>query len=156
MEREVLAVESGNKKSLADAVEKGVNLREQILRLYHDNYRGGSMKLAIIGGESLDILESWVLELFSSVKKGPLVNPDGGSELPIWKVGKLYWLEAVKDVHILDLSWTLPSLRKGYLKKAEDYLAHLLGHGNQSYLLFPVKHMLQCTGGVIGGSFGFI
>ncbi|KAK4370214.1 hypothetical protein RND71_009689 [Anisodus tanguticus] len=129
----------GNKKSLADAVEKGVNLREQILKLYHDNYRGGSMKLVIIGGESLDILESWVLELFSSVKKGPLVNPDGRSELPIWKVGKLYWLEAVKDVHILDLSWTLPSLRKGYIKKAEDYLAHLLGHEGKGSLLFFLK-----------------
>ncbi|KAK4707469.1 hypothetical protein R3W88_032961 [Solanum pinnatisectum] len=129
----------GNKKSLADAVQKGVNLREQILRLYHDNYRGGSMKLAVIGGESLDILESWVLELFSSVKKGPLVNPHGGSELPIWKVGKLYWLKAVKDVHILDLSWTLPSLRKGYLKKAEDYLAHLLGHEGKGSLLFFLK-----------------
>ncbi|WMV45911.1 hypothetical protein MTR67_039296 [Solanum verrucosum] len=128
-----------NKKSLADAVQKGVNLREQILRLYHDNYRGGSMKLAVIGGESLDILESWVLELFSSVKKGPLVNPHGGSELPIWKVGKLYWLKAVKDVHILDLSWTLPSLRKGYLKKAEDYLAHLLGHEGKGSLLFFLK-----------------
>ncbi|XP_009594332.1 nardilysin-like [Nicotiana tabacum] len=129
----------GNKKSLADAVERGVNLREQILQLYHDNYRGGSMKLVIIGGESLDLLESWVLELFSSVKKGPLVNPDGRTELPIWRVGKLYWLEAVKDVHILDLSWTLPSLRKGYLKKAEDYLAHLLGHEGKGSLLFSLK-----------------
>ncbi|XP_016452343.2 nardilysin-like isoform X3 [Nicotiana tabacum] len=129
----------GNKKSLADAVERGVNLREQILKLYHDNYHGGSMKLVIIGGESLDILESWVLELFSSVKKGPLVNPDGRTELPIWRVGKLYWLEAVKDVHILDLSWTLRSLRKGYLKKAEDYLAHLLGHEGKGSLLFSLK-----------------
>ncbi|MCD7468466.1 hypothetical protein HAX54_006674 [Datura stramonium] len=81
---------TGNKKSLKDAVEKGVNLREQILRLYHDNYRGGSMKLAVIGGESLDILESWVLELFSSVKKGPLENLDEETELPIWKAGKVY------------------------------------------------------------------
>lgn len=101
--------------------------------------------IILITAESLDILESWVLELFGSVKKGPLVNPDGGSELPIWKIGKLYWLKAVKDVHILDLSWTLPSLRKGYLKKAEDYLAHLLGHGKvyqrcyHSYHWFHVK-----------------
>lgn len=101
--------------------------------------------------ESLDLLESWVLELFSSVKKGPLVNPDGRTELPIWRVGKLYWLEAVKDVHILDLSWTLPSLRKGYLKKAEDYLAHLLGHGKfyqRCYQLFFWLHnkdILHCT-----------
>lgn len=40
----------GNKKSLADAVEKGVDLRDRILKLYHDNYYGGSMKLVVIGG----------------------------------------------------------------------------------------------------------
>ncbi|GER35472.1 insulinase (Peptidase family M16) family protein [Striga asiatica] len=118
----------GNKKSLADAMEKGVNLRDHILKLYHDNYYGESMKLVVIGGETLEVLESWVLELFSSVKKAHLVKPETSLDIPIWKAGKLYWLEAVKDVHILDLSWTLPSLRKDYKKKAEDYLAHLLGH----------------------------
>lgn len=40
----------GNKKSLADAMEKGINLRDHILKLYHDNYCGGSMKLVVIGG----------------------------------------------------------------------------------------------------------
>ncbi|KAL3625772.1 hypothetical protein CASFOL_030301 [Castilleja foliolosa] len=129
----------GNKKSLADAMEKGIDLRDHILKLYHDNYYGGSMKLVVIGGETLEVLESWVLELFSSVKKGLLVKPETGPGIPIWKTGKLYWLEAVKDVHVLDLSWTLPSLRKDYLKKAEDYLAHLLGHEGRGSLLFFLK-----------------
>ncbi|GMP89949.1 hypothetical protein CsSME_00041296 [Camellia sinensis var. sinensis] len=40
----------GNKKSLVDAMEKGINLREQILKLYSDNYHGGLMKLVVIGG----------------------------------------------------------------------------------------------------------
>ncbi|KAH6828296.1 Insulinase family protein [Perilla frutescens var. hirtella] len=101
----------GNKKSLADAVEK----------------------------EPLEVLESWVVELFSNVKKGLQVKPEIGLDIPIWKTGKLYWLEAVKDVHVLDLSWTLPSLRKDYTKKAEDYLAHLLGHEGRGSLHFFLK-----------------
>ncbi|KAK4492122.1 hypothetical protein RD792_002919 [Penstemon davidsonii] len=129
----------GNKKSLADAMDKGINLRDHILKLYNDNYFGGSMKLVVIGGETLDVLEDWVLELFSSVKKDLLVKPELGLDMPIWKTGKVYWLEAVKDVHILDLSWTLPSMRKDYLKKAEDYLAHLLGHEGKGSLLFFLK-----------------
>lgn len=40
----------GNKKSLVDAMEKGINLREQILKLYKDHYHGGLMKLVVIGG----------------------------------------------------------------------------------------------------------
>lgn len=82
--------------------------------------------------ETLDVLESWVLELFSNVKKGPPLKQEARTEVPIWKAGKLYRLEAVKDVHILNLSWTLPCLRKDYLKKSEDYLAHLIGHGKIS------------------------
>ncbi|KAG8371571.1 hypothetical protein BUALT_Bualt13G0101800 [Buddleja alternifolia] len=131
----------GNKKSLADATESGINLRDQILKLYNDHYYGGSMKLVVIGGETLEVLESWVLELFSNVKKGLGLptKPETGSGVRIWRAGKLYRLEAVKDVHILDLSWTLPSLRKDYLKKGEDYLAHLLGHEGKGSLHFFLK-----------------
>ncbi|XP_030963559.1 nardilysin-like [Quercus lobata] len=124
----------GNKKSLVDAMEKGINLREQILKLYRDYYHGGIMKLVVIGGESLDVLESWVKELFGNVKKGPQIKLAFKAEGPIWKSGKLYRLQAVKDVHILDLTWTLPCLHQDYLKKPEDYLAHLLGHEGRGSL----------------------
>lgn len=40
----------GNKKSLVDAMEKGINLREQILNLFKEYYHGGLMKLVVIGG----------------------------------------------------------------------------------------------------------
>ncbi|XP_043723576.1 nardilysin-like isoform X2 [Telopea speciosissima] len=128
----------GNKKSLADAMEKGIDLREQILQLYRKNYHGGLMKLVVIGGEPLDVLEDWVVELFSSVKEGPQFKPEDRKVAPIWKAGKLYRLEAVKDVHVLNLTWTLPCLHKEYLKKPQDFLAHLMGHegsGSMHYFL---------------------
>uniref|UniRef100_A0A6N2MFF6 Peptidase M16 N-terminal domain-containing protein n=1 Tax=Salix viminalis TaxID=40686 RepID=A0A6N2MFF6_SALVM len=124
----------GNKKSLVDAMEKGINLREHILKLYREYYHGGLMKLVVIGGEPLDVLESWVTELFTKVRKGPQTKPKFQVEGPIWKAGLLYRLEAVKDVNILDLTWTLPCLHQDYLKKSEDYLAHLLGHEGKGSL----------------------
>ncbi|XP_030537462.1 nardilysin-like [Rhodamnia argentea] len=124
----------GNKKSLVDAIEKGINLRECILKLFNDYYHGALMKLVVIGGEPLDVLESWVVELFGKIKKGPPVQFEYGKERAIWEAGKIYWLEAVKDVHVLDLTWTLPCLRQHYLKKSEDYLAHLLGHEGRGSL----------------------
>ncbi|XP_058075334.1 nardilysin-like isoform X3 [Magnolia sinica] len=129
----------GNKKSLSDAMERGINLREQILQLYGENYHGGIMKLAVIGGESLDVLEDWVLELFSDVKEGHCVNTISQKVEPIWKSGKIYRMEAVKDVNILNLTWTLPCLNKEYLKKPEDYLAHILGHEGKGSLHFFLK-----------------
>ncbi|PIA59677.1 hypothetical protein AQUCO_00400519v1 [Aquilegia coerulea] len=129
----------GNKKSLVDAMEKGINLREQILELYKENYHGGLMKLVVIGGESLDTLENWVLELFSDVREGQQMEPEAQFNVPIWKAGKLYRLEAVKEVHSLNLTWTLPCLKKEYLKKPQDYLAHLLGHEGRGSLHFFLK-----------------
>ncbi|XP_020576431.1 nardilysin-like [Phalaenopsis equestris] len=129
----------GNKKSLVDAMENGVNLREEILLMYRGNYHGDIMKLVVIGGESLDILEKWVVELFSNVKKGNSVRAIIGCDIPVWKSGKLYRVEAVKDVHVLELSWSLPCLQKEYLKKPEDYLAHLLGHEGSGGLFFLLK-----------------
>ncbi|XP_010457845.1 PREDICTED: nardilysin-like isoform X1 [Camelina sativa] len=124
----------GNKKSLSGSMENGVDLRECIVKLYKEYYHGGLMKLVVIGGESLDMLESWVVELFGAVKNGSKIRPTLEAEGPIWKGGKLYRLEAVKDVHILDLTWTLPPLRHAYVKKPEDYLAHLLGHEGRGSL----------------------
>lgn len=80
------------------------------------------------------------MELFGNVKKGPQVNLEFKVEAPFWKAGKLYRLEAVKDLHILDLTWSLPCLRKSYLKKPEDYIAHLLGHGKMISIMGKV-HM---------------
>lgn len=45
----------GNKKSLGDAMEKGVDLRERILKLYSDYYQGELMKLVVIGGGEFKI-----------------------------------------------------------------------------------------------------
>uniref|UniRef100_A0A804R773 Nardilysin-like n=1 Tax=Zea mays TaxID=4577 RepID=A0A804R773_MAIZE len=129
----------GNKKSLVDAMGSGINLREEILEMYMRNYHGGAMRLVIIGGEPLDILEGWTMELFSKVKTGPLLDIGPKTDIPFWKPGKLYKLEAVRDLHSLFLSWTLPCLHKEYMKKPEDYLAHLLGHEGKGSLLYFLK-----------------
>ena len=100
--------------------------------------------------EPLDILEGWTMELFSKVKAGPLLDMTPKTDMPFWKSGKLYKLEAVRDVHSLYLSWTLPCLHKEYMKKPEDYLAHLLGHGkwlsthSLSSLLFNEVNIAWC------------
>lgn len=40
----------GNKKSLFDAMENGIDLRERIMKLFREFYHGGLMKLVVIGG----------------------------------------------------------------------------------------------------------
>ncbi|CAN7139118.1 unnamed protein product [Brassica rapa subsp. narinosa] len=141
-----------NKKSLSGAMENGVDLRECIVKLYKEYYHGGLMKLVVIGGEPLDLLEIWVAELFGDVKNGSKIRPTLVAEGPIWEGGKLYRLEAVRDVHTLDLTWTLPPLRHAYVKKPEDYLAHLLGHEGRGSLhsFLKVKGLITSLSAGVG------
>ncbi|KAF6164742.1 hypothetical protein GIB67_040994 [Kingdonia uniflora] len=145
----------GNKKTLVDdASENGINIHEQIMHLYNENYYGSLMKLVVIGGESLDVIEDWVVELFSNVRQGPreqIKSEEAQKEvlsiwkaaqkevLPIWKAGKLYRLQAVKDVNSLELSWTLPCLYNEYLKKPHRYLSQLMGDEGRGSLYFFLK-----------------
>lgn len=44
-------------------MEKGIDLRERILKLYKDYYHGGLMKLVVIGGG--EVLFYYILWLFN-------------------------------------------------------------------------------------------
>nr|XP_011461376.1 PREDICTED: nardilysin-like isoform X2 [Fragaria vesca subsp. vesca] len=88
---------------------------------------------------SLDVLEKWILEVYGDVKTGPHVNLEFKAEGPIWKAGKVYRLDADQDVHILQLSWTLPCLGQHYCKGPEFYVHHLLVQEGRENLHFYLK-----------------
>jgi hypothetical protein len=56
--------QTGNKKSLSDAIENGINIREELLRLYRDYYHAGIMKLVVIGGGNIFFYFSLFVSLF--------------------------------------------------------------------------------------------
>ncbi|GLJ05210.1 hypothetical protein SUGI_0013800 [Cryptomeria japonica] len=116
----------GNKETL---MAKGVdNIRRELLDFFNEYYVAGHMKLAVIGGESLDMLEEWVMQLFGNVRKdvSQKLTFHNSEALSIWKPGKMYWIAAMKDVHDLILTWPLPFLCTEYLKKPMEYISHLI------------------------------
>ncbi|OMP08913.1 Multi antimicrobial extrusion protein [Corchorus olitorius] len=90
-------------ENLVDAAEKGLDLCKQILELYRDYYHGGLMKLVVIGGEPLDVLQQWVIELFSDVRQGSKGKLEFKVEGPIWKAGKLYRVRKNLRMHVRDI-----------------------------------------------------
>ncbi|KAG6541670.1 hypothetical protein Mapa_016935 [Marchantia paleacea] len=129
----------GNKKSLGDPMRKGVDMRGKMLELYKKNYLAGRMKLSILGGESLETLKEWAVELFGEVKEGGNDKKSPTWSGPIWEKGKFYRVESVKDQHLLSLMWPLPCLEAAYLKKPQDYISHLVGHEGAGSLLSLLK-----------------
>lgn len=126
----------GNKKSLFDIpVSRDVDIQGELLHHFECNYKAERMTLVVISGEEITILESWISELFSPVPKGsglPLKFDAYG--FPFEEEFTMSIIPSVCDEHKIGILFQLPSsLQKEYLKKAEDYVSHLVGHeGNGS------------------------
>jgi nardilysin len=91
--------------------------------------------------EPLETLKAWVTESFSKVKEGgeALKFPWDG---PVWEPGSLYRVESVKDQHLIVLTWPFPCLEAAYLKKPQDYISHLIGHGTP-YLTLKLRNLCK-------------
>lgn len=134
----------GNRLSLVERpLELGVNVRGKLVQHFEDNYSAERMNLVVIGGEPLPILQEKIIELFGKIPTGKGPRPsfkhvgrpfEFGSGL-----GSLYVIPAVKDDHILHITFQLPCLNEFYKEKIDDYLSHLLGHEGRGSLLAYLK-----------------
>ena len=132
----------GNKKSLFDIpMSREVDMQRELLHHFEHNFKAERMTLVVIAGEEISTLESWVSELFSLIPKGnglPLrFDADG---FPFEEEFTMSIIPSVCDEHKIGILFQLPSsLQKEYLKKAEDYVSHLVGHEGQGSLFDLLK-----------------
>ncbi|EFN52789.1 hypothetical protein CHLNCDRAFT_138430 [Chlorella variabilis] len=130
----------GNRKSLVeDPATAGIDVRQELLQYYREQYSAERMNLVVLGGEDLDVLQQWVEELFSAVPGGRGPRPQYGHVGPPFHGGRLYLLPAVRDEHRLTATFQLPCLNGKYRKKADEYLAHFVGHEGSGSLLSALK-----------------
>ncbi|GMH33878.1 hypothetical protein BSKO_01712 [Bryopsis sp. KO-2023] len=142
----------GNKKSLwTEPREKGLDIRSELMKHYKNEYGAERMSLVVLGGESLETLETWVKEMFEAVPRGigPMVDrADAGYP---FEGQKMYIVPSVKDQHRIGVSFQLPNIGKLYKKKAEDYVSHLVGHEGPGSLLSALKAKgwaVECSAGI--------
>ncbi|KAJ4185088.1 metalloprotease [Fusarium solani] len=88
------------------------------------------MKLVVLGRESLDVLQKWVVELFSPVvnKKLPLNRwPD---ELPFREsdLGMQCFAKPVKDLLELNLNFPFMDEESMFASQSSRYIGYLIGH----------------------------
>ena len=71
----------------------------------------------------------------------------------LWLCGILQVrVPAVRDVHVMTLTWCLPSLLHKYKTKPDDYLGHLIGHEARGSILYLLKQRGLATGLTAGVS----
>ena len=146
----------GGRFSWGDARSLKHVARARLLEHWGEHYRAHRCTLALLGGESLDTLASWVAELFGGVPAGGPPPPSfagAGCALQC-SAATLTRAAAVKEAHELVITVSLPPLGGAYLCKPDEYAAHVLGHEGRGSLLSLLKARGWATGLSAGVSDG--
>ncbi|XP_066996978.2 insulin-degrading enzyme [Anabrus simplex] len=138
---------TGNKETLSTVPkEKGIDVREELLKFHDTWYSSNIMNLCILGKESLDELEEMAVKLFSDVKNKSVTSPSW-PEHPFGpdEVKLIGYIVPIKDIRILHITFPIPDLYVHYKTNPGYYLCHLIGHEGPGSLLTALKMKSWCN-----------
>ncbi|KAF2157769.1 LuxS/MPP-like metallohydrolase [Myriangium duriaei CBS 260.36] len=133
---------TGNYKVLHDdPLAKNVKIRKEFMDFHKTYYSANRMKLAVLGREELDELESWVTELFSEVPniELPRLRWDDLEVYSETELGTQIFAKPVMDMRTLDLSFTYPDEEERWESHPSRYISHLIGHEGPGSILAYIK-----------------
>lgn len=153
---------TGNKKTLLeDPKHSKINIREELMKFHSKWYSANIMSLAVFGRESLDELESMVVQMFSDIENKNVTSPRW-KDLPFCEehLATKTMVVPVKDTRSLTITFQTEDLERFYKAGPEHYVSHLIGHEGVGSILSELKAKGWCNnlvGGysTIGRGFGF-
>lgn len=121
----------------------GPDTRAALLAFHKKYYSANMMNLCIVAPMPLDVLEEYVVELFSDIANHDIPHPSGefaGVEplLPE-HMGHVVHVAPIADIRMLELVWLTPPLSRLYKTKPGCYIGNLLGHEGKGSLLSLLK-----------------
>lgn len=139
---------TGNTETLKTIpTNAGISIRSELIKFHSKYYSSNLMTMCILGAESLDILQSYVEEMFATV-------PNKNTDKIVFKenpysdesLGCIHYVVPVQDLHYLTLSFPLPDYRDHYESNPGHYVSHLIGHEGPGSLLSDLKAKGWCNG----------
>jgi len=147
---------SGNKLTLdTRPKEKGLSVRDELLKFHSSSYSANIMALAVLGRESLDDLTNLVIKLFSDAEDKNVTIPEfpdhpySDEHLQVE-----FKVVPIKDIKHLNISFPIPDVNPHYDSKPCHYISHLLGHEGKGSLLSELKTRGWVNELVAGGAAG--
>ena len=146
---------TGNYQTLHDEpIARGVKIRDAFISFYDQHYSANRMKLAVLGTESLDELQSWTQELFSDVpnKDLPQLRWDG---IPVFDEEDILTqicAKPVMDQRSLNIYFPYPDEEDLWATNPGHYLSHLIGHEGPGSILAYIKEKGWATSLSAGAS----
>jgi len=118
----------------------GTITRDELIAFYNKYYSSNRMTLALCSTHSLDQMEEWVNQYFSSI---PNQNAEKLSYSPDLydkkETFRLISIDPVKDLQDLYLNFAIPTTRPYYESKPGRVLGFILGHEGKGSLLSYLK-----------------
>lgn len=156
-----------NKVLLEEPKERGIDLYEEMKKLYESTYSSNGMTLCVFGKESTAELEKILRDKFGSIKNKGVSMPigDSVSEKPPFLPSEWHQLllqNPVQDVKDLTFSWVIPYQAPLWRYKPAQYIRHLLGHEGKGSVIAALKQqglIVGCgagDGGWLEGAFSLL
>ena len=133
---------TGNLEVLKHLPEsQGVNVRDKFIEFHAKHYSANRMKLVVLGREPLDLLQKWVVELFSPVPNKNL-SPNRWEDQPVFRdedLGKVCSAKPVMDTRELVLTFPFIDEEPLYESQPSRYIGHLIGHESPGSIMAYIK-----------------
>ncbi|KAJ8128750.1 hypothetical protein O1611_g4882 [Lasiodiplodia mahajangana] len=120
---------------------RGIDVRQKFIDFYEKHYSANRMKLCVLGRESLDVLETWVADLFSSVPNKDLPQNRWEDEVPFNKdnLAMQCFAKPVMDSRELNLYFPFLDEENLYESQPSRYISHLIGHEGPGSIMAYIK-----------------
>ncbi|PIA13626.1 hypothetical protein COEREDRAFT_83334 [Coemansia reversa NRRL 1564] len=135
----------GNNASLQGAASRlGLNLREEMVDFFVDNYSADIMNLVVVGGTQdgadLEQLVEWSVNIFSEVPSRGDPRVDFlDHPLSDQKLGTVVRYQTIGDLYTIVISFALPQVNHLYDSNPLRYVESLLSHGGSGSLISCLK-----------------
>ena len=130
---------TGSLKTLRDGPrDHGVDIRQALLDFHAEHYSANTMRLVVLGRESLDELQQLAVDMFSPIENKD-ARPVVPSVRPFANLPRFIQQVPVADQRSLIIGWPVPPVWLEHRVKPLSYLAHLVGHEGTGSLLSYLK-----------------
>jgi len=120
---------------------RGINVRSKFIEFYEKHYSANRMKLVVLGREPLDVLETWVSELFSGVQDKQLPPNMWTHNVPYppERLGWQCFAKPVMESRELNLCFPFMDEEDLYDIQPSRYVSHLIGHEGPGSIMAYIK-----------------
>ncbi|CAE7210328.1 IDE [Symbiodinium natans] len=146
----------GNNKVLLDEPkERGIDLYEEMKKLYESTYSANGMTLCVFGKQPPGELHKMVAEKFGPIVNKGLTMPigDSVSDKPAFLPSEWHQQllqNPVQDVKDLTFVWVIPFQDPLWRSKPSLYISHLLGHEGEGSVIAKLKQQGLISGCGVG------